>query len=196
MLWRRRRWDDPTHSMMFKRVPGTYFNPWEHGPQYQQPSGPTEWRATYSSPNNKMDPVSSMTDVYINSKQGQPSFTLKRWGATHRAPQWALNSRSSASWNHHRHWTQQSTGIQDTAEYQQGSANYKTKNTAVHICIIQGIRPDEYTPSGSRWPDATAYLPTDTQEFPTGEKGILRNDRAVAQWQGHRFSVRRFTTGQ
>ena len=87
------------------RAPGTYVNPWEHGPQHQQPSDPTEWRATNSSPNNKMDPGSSMTNVYINSKRGQPRSNLKRWGATHWAPQWASNSQRSASRYHPHCWT-------------------------------------------------------------------------------------------
>ena len=50
------------------RAPGTYVNPWEHEPHHQQLSDPTEWRAINSSPNNKMDPGSSMTNVYTNNK--------------------------------------------------------------------------------------------------------------------------------
>ena len=73
----------PARSTSPGRTPGTFVNPWEHGPQHQQQSDPAEWRATYSSPNNKMDRGSRMTNAYISSKQGQPRFTLKRWGGQH-----------------------------------------------------------------------------------------------------------------
>ena len=53
----------------------------EDGPQHQQPSDHTEWRAINSSSNNKMDPGSNITNVYNNNQLDHQGSTLKRGGA-------------------------------------------------------------------------------------------------------------------
>ena len=60
-----------------------------------------------------------------------------------KVPSSSLNTTIYRRSRHHRNSMR-------TAEYQRGSANHKTYNIAVHLCSSQGIRPDKYTPSGSR----------------------------------------------